>query len=330
MGLKNLGEFGLISEIKRKFQDMTPSNIEGIGDDCAVIPKDDKSSYVVTTDMLVEGRHFLMDKISPFELGYKSLAVNLSDVASMGATPKFSFLSFALTPSIEEEWCKQYIEGFHNLSLEFGVPLLGGDTTSTVSGSATISVTVIGEVLNENIKYRKSAKTGDIIAVTSVLGDSAVALKLMLSEICPSDYLKGRHNMPHPHVKEGEWLGTQFGVNAMMDISDGVASDITHICKLSDKGANIYMGQIPHSAELVAECKSRGFDILDISLSGGEDYSLLLTIDKAEFDTIKKGLKENCGTDLYAIGEITADSRNVRYIDDKGNDVLQKLGFRHF
>lgn len=328
MELKNIGEFGLIAEIKRKFAEMVSSDVEGIGDDCAVIPKNDRYSYVVTTDMLVEGKHFLMDKISPFELGHKSLAVNISDVASMGAVPRFSFLSFALPPTISEEWCSEFLRGYHELSEKYNVALLGGDTTSASVGAVTISVTVIGEMKKSDIKRRNAARVGDVIAVSSNLGDSALALRLMLEGKEVSSDLMAAHHTPEPHVKQGVWLGRHKAVHAMMDISDGVASDITHICQLSSKGADLFTDKIPHSDELLLVCELNQWNKLDFSLAGGEDYALLMTIDKKEFEGIKAGLKNECGTDLYAIGEVT--SEGIQYLDVNKKIVEQNIGFRHF
>lgn len=329
MELKNIGEFGLISEIKRKFIDMVPSDVEGIGDDCAVIPKNDRYSYVVTTDMLVEGKHFLIDKISPFELGHKSLAVNLSDVAAMGATPRFSFLSLAIPGTISQEWCFEFLRGYHSLSEKYDVALLGGDTTSASVGSVTISVTVIGEMKKNDVKRRSKAQVGDIIAVTAKLGDSALALKLMTNNKATSATLFSAHNTPEPQVKQGIWLGRHKAVNAMMDISDGVSSDITHICNLSEKGAIIFTDKIPHSEELLCECELNNWNPLDFSLSGGEDYALLMTIDKNEFENIKRNYQKELQEDIYPIGVITSE-QTINYKNKNDENIVQNIGFRHF
>lgn len=328
MSIKKLGEFGLIEEIKKRFSTFNSDTTQGIGDDCAIIPKNDEISYVITTDMLVEGKHFILDNISSFELGHKSLAVNISDVASMGATPYCSFLSFALSNEVDEQWCRGFIDGYYSLSHQYNIPLLGGDTTSANDGALTISVTAIGEVKNSNIKLRSMAKVGDIIAVTSNLGDSALALKLMLGgEECPDD-LRNFHNKPNPHIKQGEWLGAQSAVNAMMDISDGVASDITHICKLSECGAKINTSVIPHSERLKEICENRQLNILDFSLAGGEDYSLLLTVSPSKFEGLKQEFDNLFKENITAIGEITESG--ISYINSSGKVVEQKLGFRHF
>lgn len=326
MKLSDLGEFGLIAAIKEQFRDFSSEKgVEGIGDDCAIIPKDGNYSYVITTDMLVEGKHFLMDKISPLELGYKSLAVNISDVAAMGAIPKFSLLSLAISKDTDATWCSDFIKGFHSLSAQHNVLLIGGDTTAAENGHTTISVTAIGEVENKNIKRRSAAKKGDIIAVTCCLGDSALALQLMLQGEIPEESLKEKHNKPTPQVKEGIWFGTREEIHAMMDISDGIASDIGHICKLSGCGAVIHTERIPYSATFEKICTERGFDKVNLALSGGEDYGLLVTIDSVQFETIKE---QYIGV-LYPIGEIT-DSGRTDYTNGNGEIIRQKIGFRHF
>lgn len=325
MDLKSLGEFGLISMIKSKFETISFSGVEGIGDDCAVIPKDSTHSYVVTTDMLVEGKHFILDKISPFELGYKSLAVNISDVASMGATPRFSFLSLAISSEIDQEWCEKFIEGYHSLSSEHGVALLGGDTTAAENGHLTISVTAIGEVKTKNIKRRSAAMVGDIVVVNTLLGDSALALKMMLDgESVPSSLMK-MHTMPKPQVSEGIWLGERKEVHAMMDISDGITSDLEHICKLSGCGAKIFTSQIPNSEMFMTICKEHGWNQLDFSLAGGEDYGLLMTVDRTRFDRLRKHYFGS----LFPIGVIT-EGCGVEYINEQKEAFSLKKGFRHF
>lgn len=325
MYLKDLGEFGLIDQIKDRFKNMVVAGVEGIGDDCAVIPIDNTRSYVVTTDMLVEGKHFLLDKISPGELGYKSLAVNISDVASMGATPRFSLLSLSVHKESTSEWCEEFIKGYHKLSAEHNILLIGGDTTAADSGHMTISVTAIGEVENINIKRRNAAKVDDIIAVNTLLGDSSLALRMMLEGLTVEPSLMAKHNAPSPCVKDGIWFGTKESVGAMMDISDGISSDIRHICNLSGCGATIFTHALPSSDALKQRCREMNWNEYDFTLSGGEDYGLLMTINSSKFESLKR---EYFGT-LYPIGVITSGCE-VQYINSECKTVTQKLGFNHF
>ena len=239
MHLSQIGEFGFINRLSEKFKDLTIPSVMGIGDDCAIIPMDENRDYAITTDMLVENIHFIRSKITPFELGYKTLAVNLSDVAAMGAKPFCSFLSVAIPPEIEVDYLDQLLDGYKHLSEKYNVLLLGGDTTRT-ENAMILNVTVIGIIEKNKARLRSMAQKDDIVCVTGYLGDSGGGLKIILDDIPLNNdakYLLKCHNCPEPAVNEGIWLANQDGVNAMMDISDGIASDLKHILKASKKSA---------------------------------------------------------------------------------------------
>jgi thiamine monophosphate kinase len=259
--------------------DVGPSGVVGIGDDCAVLPQREGVDTLVTTDLLIEGRHFLLSDVSPYELGWKSAAVNISDIAAMGGKPVASFLSIALPKELPpvasgrqeglrapatktlrdrshfqsrpeapmsagasgdsvSRWVDRFIAGFRELSSRFGVPLLGGDTSASPS-ELFINVTVLGECPHGRAVLRSGAVAGDLICVTGPLGDSAAGLKLILERAdsgdtpAPSEALIRRHYLPMPRVAEGMALRECPGVHAMMDISDGIASDLRHILKAS-------------------------------------------------------------------------------------------------
>ena len=223
-------EFGFIDHIKELFAALPDNGFEGIGDDCAVLPVGEGESLVFTTDMLAEGVHFLRPATSPRELGRKSLAVNLSDVASMGARPVATLLSLSLPADTAGTWAEEFMLGYRELSEAFGVTLAGGDTTRSAAG-ITINVTAIGRIADAHIKRRSGARPGDAILVAGELGLSGAGLH---------DILAGRydtpaaaaHRNPLPQVAEGIWLGARSEVHAMMDLSDGLASDIRHIMEL--------------------------------------------------------------------------------------------------
>ena len=236
-------EFGFIDSIKTLFAPLPDNGFEGIGDDCAVLPVGGGESLVFTTDMLAEGVHFLRTATSARELGRKSLAVNLSDVAAMGARPVATLLSIALPADAADAWAAEFMLGYRELSEEFGVTLAGGDTTRSAAG-ITINVTAIGRIADAHIKRRSGARPGDAILVAGELGLSGAGLH---------DILAGRydtpaaaaHRNPQPQVDEGIWLGARPEVHAMMDLSDGLASDLMQLCKASDCGARIYLERIP-------------------------------------------------------------------------------------
>ena len=314
MDLSGLGEFGLIELIRERFASIPSHGCEGIGDDCAVLPLNTTESMVVTTDLLVEDIHFLRDRITPEQLGRKSLVVNLSDVAAMGAAPVASFLSLSLPPGVTGVWIDAFLAGYHALSTQFGVPLLGGDTTSA-RDRLTVSVTAIGRAENTHLKRRGDAKPGDRIFVTGYLGDSAQGLQDMLSgRDTPFIAL---HNKPEPFVNEGIWLGGRNEVHAMMDISDGIASDLLHILQMSGVGAEVSLDMIPTNTPI------------ELAVAGGEDYKLLLTADVGAAARLAEDYKAKFGEPLYEIGRIVA-GEEIRWLD-RGNPVLLECeGFAHF
>ena len=326
------GEFCFIENISKIFNQIKSGKYEGIGDDCSVIPISNEESIVVTTDMLVENSHFIRNKISAYNLGWKSLAVNISDVASMGAKPFASFMSIAIPKDIDLKWKDEFIEGYYDISKKFSTELLGGDTTSS-KNDIVINITALGIIKNEDIKRRSAAKNGDLIVVTSTLGDSACGLKLLLNNIINLNlpahlHCEAQHHKPTPHSEEGQWLG-RYPINAMMDISDGISSDLTHICKASSCGARIDISRIPISKEVETICKEQNWEANTLALSGGEDYSLLFTITADNFDKISKEYQQRFNKELYVIGEITPNNK-IEYIDTDNNIVNIPIGFRHF
>lgn len=325
------GEFEWIGRIRKEFAALVPPGMEGIGDDCAVIPAGDGESLVITTDMLIEDVHFVADKISPGDLGYKSLAVNLSDVAAMGATPIASFLSAGLPGQLSEDWRNAFLEGFKTLSEEFNVPLLGGDTTA--SGKLVINVTAIGKTSDANIKRRSAARPGDLICVAGNLGDSAAGLRLLFNKADYTEQEKALihlHHHPRPLVKEGSWLGAQKEVHALMDISDGIASDLMHILKESAVSATVELTCLPVSDGLIKVCAENGWDPMELSVSGGEDYTLLLTVDPAEIATLNRAYSERFGRELEIIGRIGEGRSRIEWLYEGKPIEIEWKGFSHF
>jgi thiamine-monophosphate kinase len=278
MTLSDLGEFGLIERIRARFP--APQRAVGIGDDCAVLPQRDGQESLVSTDMLIEGTHFLRDDITPYQLGWKSAAVNLSDIAAMGGNPTGTLLSLALPADLTVEWIDAFLDGYAAVSA--GVPLLGGDTTASPD-RICINVTVLGESPSGRGRLRSNAMEGDLICVTGPLGDSAAGLKAILDGVerdADVQALIDRHYLPIPRIKEGLELAANHQVHAMMDISDGIGSDLQHILDASGVGAEIKVDDIPLSLALKRVCKRFGWDPLALAISGGEDYELLFTCNR--------------------------------------------------
>lgn len=316
--LGSLGEFGLIDLIRQKFR--VPHGTVGIGDDCAVIPSG-TDDLLVTTDMLVEGIHFLGDKIAPEQLGYKSVAVNLSDIAAMGGEGVGTFLSIALPPSTPQQWAERFIEGYRAISDRYGVPLLGGDTTSS-GNDIVVNVAVLGRLPHGKAKLRSAARLGDTVAVTGTLGDSGGGLRIILEER-PHDkdakFLLDRHLAPLPQMELGATLGGSEQVHAMMDISDGIASDLRHILSASGVGAVVDLEQLPLSEPLRRTASLYGWQAERIAASAGEDYELLFTIDPSA--ALPKG--------TTAIGRIVEGS-GIEWRSGGRRLEDNIMGFRHF
>ena len=332
MQLKDIGEFGLISRFSKKFLDLIPNGFVGIGDDCAVIPSQKDKNFLVSTDMLVENVHFIKSEISAFELGHKSLAVNLSDLAASGAEPCGSFLSISLPQNIDIQWVDDFFDGYASLSKKYNCPLLGGDTTKTLNAIA-INVTVVGRASVEKIKLRNKAKDGDIVCVTGYLGDSAGGLEILLDGLEKTPLAKElikRHHNPQPRVEQGIFLASRREVNAMMDISDGINSDLKHILSLSGKSADLHLEKLPVSELLKEYYKGDLQKIYNLACGGGEDYELLLTVDFRYFTDLSVQFEKKFGNPLYAIGKINGDGGQLRWFEN--GFCLNSIsgGYNHF
>ncbi len=317
MDLRSLGEFGLIDKIKSQF--VVPQNVTGIGDDCSIIPQQTGYDTLVSTDMLVEGSHFLLSDISPKLLGWKSVAVNLSDIAAMGGELVGTFLSVALPKHLSVDWVEQFMLGYKEISDWYSVPLLGGDTTSS-DEKLCINVTVLGKCPSNTAKKRSDAKIGDLVCVTGNLGDSGAGLKAILDSVERNEavlHLIDRHYRPIPRVTEGIALRNSAGVHAMMDISDGIGSDLRHILQASHVGAEIDVNKIPISVEMNRVCEQFGWNAYELATSGGEDYELLFTIDEQYCNQLN--------INYSVIGRIV-EGDSLKWIGSEEDFI----GYRHF
>jgi thiamine-monophosphate kinase len=330
--LSDLGEFGFIARLARPFLSGLPRGVTGIGDDCAVLPWTKKERLLVTTDMLVEDRHFLRSGISARDLGYKSLAVNLSDIAAMGGRPRWAFLSMGIPSGIELDWLDDFFRGWREAAKPSGAILLGGDTTKSPD-RLVVNVVVLGTVRSGREKFRSTAKPGDIIVVTGNLGDSGAGLNVLLNG-GPRDRDERRllrsHNRPRPHLEEGAWLASRPGVRAMMDVSDGLDSDIRRMMGPSKVGAEIELDRLPLSPSMVRVARRRGWNSVETAATGGEDYCLLLTVEPSRFKSLAASFARRFGRPLTAVGTIRPRSRGLRYFSNGRPTRLEGRGFDHF
>ena len=314
------GEFGFIDFIRQHFS--VPKGITGIGDDCAILPQSDCDG-LFSTDLLMEGVHFLRQESSPEDVGWKAAAVNLSDIAAMGGMPVCTFLSLALPKEAQGEWAERFIKGYAEISRLYEVPLLGGDTTSSLRDIA-VNVGVLGKCASGRALTRNQAQVGDVLYVTGTLGDSAGGLQAILQNIRRTpdvEVLIRRHLRPIPHVREGQALLQSGEVNAMMDVSDGIASDLRHILKASGVGAQVELSALPLSEELTRVAKACGWNPYELAVSGGEDFCLLLSG--------TEGMDRRFDFPLYPIGRITEGNALVWTLQHEPQD-LPYTGYQHF
>jgi thiamine-monophosphate kinase len=306
--------------------------VKGIGDDCAVLRKNNRECFLVTTDTLVEGVHFDLDWHPPFLLGRKVAAVNLSDIAAMGGEPRFALLSLAF-PGSAPAWLDNFLAGFHEILQEHDTYLVGGDTVKS-SNDLSISLTIIGEAAGDAICYRSGAKPGDLVFVSGHLGDAAAGLALCQSGLSNQgsgqwQQLINNHLDPQPQVQLGRILAESGLIHAMMDISDGLATDLAHICKESGQGAEIIKDFLPVSEQLKSAAEKMGSSVLGWVLKGGEDYQLLFTVSSGHEQELRNLVLEKTGQEIFCIGKII-EGQGLFLSDGVKMEEISFQGYDHF
>lgn len=330
MELQQVGEFGLIDMIKDDAISNPGTVVIGIGDDAAVLLPTPRQLQLLTADMLIEGVHFDLTTTTAWQLGYKAMAVNLSDIAAMGGVPRHAVVSIGLPQNTTVEFVQQLYQGMKEICREFAVNIVGGDTVSSPRG-LVINVTVAGEVEPAHLVRRSGAKVGDAIVVTGYLGSSGAGLDLLgrddWSEYGFAWPLVTAHLTPRPQVALGQMLG-RFGASSMDDISDGLASEAHEIAKASGVGVRIYADKIPLSPELVSAAGFFGTQALDYALYGGEDFQLVFTVEPQKLHLLKN---TELTTPITVVGEIVDNSQGVMLVRDDGTAVaLEPKGYNHF
>ncbi|NQZ77268.1 MAG: thiamine-phosphate kinase [Ekhidna sp.] len=332
-----LGEFGLIEKLAEKFSPVHNETVKGIGDDTAVYDLGDQY-LLTTTDMLLEGVHFDLSYVPLPHLGYKAVAVNISDIAAMNGLPKQITVSMGLSNRFSVEAVEALYEGIKAACDEYKVDLVGGDTTSSSSG-LVLSITAQGVVERDKVVYRNGAMEGDILCVTGDVGGAFVGLQILEREkaeflanpemqpkLDKYDYVVGRQLRPRARmdiIHELKDLAIQ--PTAMIDISDGLASEAFHICKQSGLGVAIYEDKLPIEKQAFETAAEFSIDPNSCALNGGEDYELLFTIGQDDFDKIKNH------ADIHTIGYMQAKSKGRTFVTRSQNVVeLQAQGWKHF
>ncbi|WP_048746236.1 thiamine-phosphate kinase [Capnocytophaga ochracea] len=325
--LADLGEFGLIDRLTEGFEIHNPSTLKGVGDDAAVMDFKNKKT-VVSTDLLIEGVHFDLSYVPLKHLGYKSVVVNVSDIYAMNATATQITVSIAVSNRFPLEALEEFYAGIRLACEHYKVDLVGGDTTSSTRG-LIISVTAIGEAEASDLVYRNGAQPNDLVVLTGDIGGAYMGLQILEREkavfqVNPNSqpdiemysYILERQLKPEAR-KDIPPLLKQLGVKptAMMDVSDGLSSELLHICKQSGVGCRLYEDKIPLDPQVISTCEEFNLDSTTIALSGGEDYELLFTIAQADYDKIKGN------PNFSVIGYITDKSEGVNLITRAGQFI---------
>jgi len=325
--LSELGEFGLIEHLTKHFKVSKQSTIKSIGDDAAVMDFKNKK-VVLTTDMLVENIHFDLSYAPLKHLGYKAVMVNLSDVYAMNANASQITVSIAVSNRFPLEALEELYAGIETAAKLYDIDVVGGDTTSSTTG-LIISITAIGEVTEEDLVYRSGAKPNDLLVVTGDLGGAYIGLQVLKREkevfkvnpqnqpdLEPYTYIVERQLKPEARKDIVKLLkALEVKPTSMIDISDGLSSEILHICKHSDVGVELYEDKIPLDPQVISTCEEFNIDSTTVALNGGEDYELLFTIDQKDYPKIKGN------PNLTVIGYITEKNRGKHLITRAGEAI---------
>ena len=320
--IKSLGEFGLIDYLTKDFTNYSKQVKLGIGDDAAVICKNNKEFEVVTMDTLVENDHFNCKWSTPYQVGMKAMEVNVSDIAAMGAVPSYVLISIVITNNAEIEWLSELYRGIKQVCDKYKISLIGGDTTR--GDLKMISVTMVG--ITKKPCLRSGAKTGDLICVTGQVGGSSAGYLSLKKGDQLTSYIKKRHLEPKSRFDISSQIAKL--ASAMIDVSDGVGSEVKHIVSASKKGAIIYAKNLPVHADVFLAEEKLGLNKYYCALSGGEDFELLFTINQQDLGKLQKSrlIKKN---EISVIGEIISNKKRLELILENNQTVKIPGGWDH-
>ncbi len=336
--LNELGEFGLIDKLTGQFTTHVSTTLKGVGDDAAVISVSDDEAMLVSTDMLLEGVHFNLMYTPLMHLGYKAVMVNLSDIFAMNGTAQQITVSIAVSNRFPLEALEELYAGIKKACDFYQIDLIGGDTTSSLSG-LIISITAIGKAKKADIVYRSGAKENDLLVVSGDLGGAYMGLQLlerekevfkanpdMQPDLEGNDYLLERQLKPEARQDIIKFLKElEVKPTSMIDISDGLASEIFHLCKASDLGCTVFDEKIPIDAKTSMAALDFNIDPVTCALNGGEDYELLFTVSLQDYDKIKGN------PHMSVIGHMTDKNSGVNMVDKNGALIpLKAQGWNHF
>lgn len=335
-------EFPLIRGLAHRFARRAPGLVQGIGDDAAVVEHSSRTWWHVTTDLLAEGVHFNFKSAAPESIGYRAAMANLSDLAAMGATPRYLLISLAIPKTLKSSHIFQIYRGLMNACRRAHVALIGGDTSASKTG-LFLSITLIGTTPRQQAIFRHGARVGDLIYVTGTLGDSLAGLRLLMPlhraqrsstnslalSASQQRFLIGRHFHPTARVAEGQWLNQERLASAAIDVSDGLSGDLRHLCEASRVGAEVELEKLPLSTACRAYGQAAGSSPVQLALSGGEDYELLFTAAPSSRRTIEQQARTR-GYHVTCIGMIRPKRFGIQMSSDGQRQPLPVTSYEHF
>ncbi|MDD5225138.1 MAG: thiamine-phosphate kinase [bacterium] len=329
--LRELGELAIVDSIRKRFRDFRPRALRGIGDDAAVILPKPGSRYLVTTDLLIEKVHFDLAFTSPRDLGFKSLTVNLSDLAAMGGVPRYAFLGLGLPAGLSRDFLNEFFSGWARAARRYETNLVGGDLSR--APAVFIAVTVVGETLPSGFIGRDGARPGDGVFVSGWPGESALGLEYLSrgKQKDPSGrrWIR-KHLLPEPRLRLGQELSRRKLAHSLMDLSDGLVLDLRRLARESRAAIEIETGRIVLATGFSAAARKLGRDPLRLALSGGEDYELIFTAPPKKWEAVE-ALARELKLPLSRIGMVKAGKPGVKVLDRDGKILpLSRSGYEHF
>lgn len=342
MKLGQIGEFGLIDRLREKVFRPNQKVVTGIGDDAAAVRVSSGELLLLTTDVLVERVHFDRRIHSFWQIGWRAMVANVSDIAAMGGLPRYALVSICLSETISVEEVEELYEGMQTAADEYHLQIIGGDTVSSPR-DVVVSISLSGEIEEKSLMTRGGAQVGDLICVTGELGGSQAGLAMlkMISLKRKGDVLplpaekwsavRERHLQPRARLREARLLAQGGVVNAMIDVSDGLAGEVGHIAEESSVGAEIQSAEIPIGPETRRVARHLGVPVLDLALHGGEDFELVFTISAAAAQPTAKRILRETGTAVSIIGKVLPAEDGIVLVSPRGKRTpMLTEGYRHF
>ena len=333
MKVRELGEFALLARLQRRLQPAgAPPVVRGIGDDCAVLRPADGHDLLVTTDTQEEGVHFRRDWSTPEDIDWRCLAVNVSDIAAMGGVPLGAVVALSLPETLMVTFVEAMYDGMSAMAEAYDCPIIGGNISKSTE-RLSVTITVLGSTPHGTAAYRASARAGDNIWVTGDLGAAKAGLEALIHPqavaALPTNAVLARYRRPRPRLREAQFL-RQHGARSLIDLSDGLSSDLAHICEASGVGARLFADRIPIGGETRRVAHALGLDPITMALHGGEDFELCLTTPPSAAEALEQGFRKRFDCPLTRIGTIRAGAGLTLCHSDGGEVPLIAGGYDHF